>query len=82
MAPFAASFVLVSCAEKVHAHSHATIHTAIKYRGGHTLMLCNTYSIEGELNALVIPQVADRSSSNKIGRNDIAPQLVVLSTWS
>ena len=43
-------------------------------------MLCNTYSIEGELNALVIPQVADRSSSNKIDRNDIASQPVVLST--
>ena len=66
----------------VDAHSYPTIHAAIKYWGGQTLRLCNTYSIEGELNALVSSQVAEASRYIQIDWNDIAPQPVVSSTWS
>ena len=42
-------------------------------------MLCITYSIEGELNALVISQVAETSSCIQIDRDDVASQPDVLS---
>ena len=81
MAPFAASFVLVSYAERLMyiKTSRDTLQSYYTEVGIVYIMLHNTYSLESEPNALVISQVAETSRYIQIDRNDIASQQVVLS---